>query len=141
MLRRMSKGVRLRAAGALVALYSLCLVVPHGLCLVVPPAALALGSTAHGVTDQSHQVAAAHVHADGAVHTHAAAADQQDPDGSTDQTGHARSCCGLACLSAIAPVIQVYSVDQVRFTAVAALIADKVAGRSPDRLYRPPISL
>ncbi len=103
--------------------------------------ALALGSAAHCLTDESHHIAAAHVHADGTVHTHAAAADQQDSEGSTDQSGHAQNCCGLACLSAIAPVIQVYSVDHVRFTTVAVLIADKVAGRSPDRLYRPPISL
>jgi hypothetical protein len=119
------------------------LVALYGFCLVVPSLALALGdNSAHCLTDENHhQASSMHVHADGTAHVHASATDEHDPDGATDQTGHTRNCCGLACLSAIAPVIQVDLFDQVRFTTVTASIADEVPGRAPDRLYRPPISL
>jgi hypothetical protein len=140
-LRCISKSVRVRAASMIVALYTFC--------LVAPSVAFALDA-AHCLTDDNHHRAAStHVHADGTVHVHAAGAahehatatDQQDQEGATDQTGHMQNCCGLACVSAIAPVVQADLFDQVRFTTVAVLIADEVPGRSPDQLYRPPISL
>jgi len=133
-LRRISKCVRVRAALALVALYSFC--------LLVPPAALALGDNAvHCLTDKGHSAVSTHIHADGTVHVHATVGDQQDADGSTDQGSHPGNCCGVACLSAIAPLMPADLLDQARFTSLVALIADRVDGRAPERLYRPPISL
>lgn len=134
MLRRFSRSFRVWAASALVALY--------GFCLLVPPVALALGdNAAHCLGEENHVVASAHVHEDGTVHAHGSSADQTDTDGAADQNSHARNCCGLACLSAIAPVIQVDVADQARFTTLVGLIEDRVPGQAPERLYRPPISL
>lgn len=133
---RLTKSVRLRAASAFVALYSFC--------LIVPPTALALGDgsrAAHGLTSEHRGPASVHVHDNGTVHVHANAPDQQDLEGSTDQQGPTRSCCGLACISAIAPAIQLNLIEPMRFTTITSLIADGVSGRAPDRLDRPPISL
>ena len=132
----MSRGVRLRAAAALVALYSFC--------LLVPSVALAWGNgngIAHRLM-QNHAVGmTSHVHADGTVHVHGNATGQQDLDSSADQHGQTGSCCGIACVPAIAPNVQVDLADPLRFTTVLSLIAEGAPGRAPDRLYRPPISL
>lgn len=134
-LRRMSKSVRLRAASVLVALYSFC--------LLVPPTALALGDSsraAYGLTQETRGSVSTHVHADGTVHAHANPADQQDLDGSPDQQSPAPNCCGLACVTAIGPDIQLNLIEPMRFTTISSLIAEGVPGRTPDRLDRPPIS-
>jgi hypothetical protein len=95
----------------------------------------------HCLGGDNHAVAAVHVHGDGTAHVHGTGADQPDDDGVTDQNNHARNCCGLACLSAIAPPIQVDLADQARFMTLVGRIADRVPGQAPERLYRPPISL
>lgn len=134
MLTRFGRRFRVWAASALVALY--------GICLLVPPVALALSdNAAHCLGGESHAVAAMHVHDDGTAHVHGISTDQADPDRAADQNRHARDCCGLACLSAIAPVIQADLVDQARFTTLVGLIEDRAPGQAPKRLYRPPISL
>jgi hypothetical protein len=138
MLTRLTRAYRLRAASVLVLLY--------GLCVLAPAAAFAFGDgsrAAHCVTDDHHGLAAAHVHEgaakrhvhqDGTTHEHAKAQDDNDK-------GQATNCCGLACLSAL-PVASADLVGApLTRTALLSVRHDRLAGRGPNLLYRPPISL
>jgi hypothetical protein len=146
MLIRLTRAMRLRAAGALALLYMLC--------VLAPAAAFAFGDgsraahcvtddhhglrTAHGHENAGHQKAghkhdggAAHVHDDGTSHDHSTAPDGKRADA---------QCCGLVCLNALPA-----SVADVAAPVLPAMLAnsapqDDIAGKVPDRLYRPPIS-
>jgi hypothetical protein len=121
----------------------------YTLCVLASPAAFAFGDSsraAHCLTDnnhglpsvyvhehgtQVHYVGKAHVHEDGTSHEHSKAPDGKGSDG---------RCCGLVCLSALPA-----SISQVQTPVLAALVAvsakqEDVAGKIPDRLYRPPIA-
>lgn len=130
----LSKGFRPRVASTLVAVYSLC--------LVVPPAALALGDgTVHCHTQDTHRSSSTHVHVDGTAHNHTSTAAETDLDQPADQQLPTRTCCGLGCVPAVAAGVEVVLEGPVRFTAVSSLIATGIRGQAPERLYRPPISL
>jgi hypothetical protein len=130
---------RSRVASAVALLYLLC--------VLAPAAAFAIGDASQVVnclTDDNHGLRSAHVHhahqheggkthvhEDGTGHEHAKIPDGKSSDG---------QCCGLICLSALPA-----SISQVETPALAAMIAvsadqEDVAGKTPDRLYRPPIS-
>ena len=135
MLRRLTEVVRWRTARVLVGLYVAC--------LLAPPAEIAFGTVAPPcLTDDSHGVVRTamhehggkvHVHKDGTVHEHSKAADRhtKDSDG---------QCCGLFCASALPAVL--IDVPLPALLAKSAISAEVqgLAGRTPDRLDRPPIS-
>jgi hypothetical protein len=141
MLIQLTKAARFRVASALALLYMLC--------VLAPAAAFAFGDgsrAAHCLTDDNHGLRSAHVHEhnghehdggkahvheDGTSHEHSKAPGGKSTDG---------QCCGLACLSALPA-----TVSEVEAPALPAMIAvsahqEDVAGKTPDRLYRPPIS-
>ncbi len=115
------------------------------LCVLAPAAAFAIGEASRVVnclTDDNHGLRSAHVHhqheagkphhhEDGTGHEHAKIPDGKSSDG---------QCCGLICLSALPA-----SISEVQTPALPAMVAvsanqEDVAGKTPDRLYRPPIS-
>lgn len=141
MLIRLTRAMRWWAASTVAVLYTLC--------VLASPAAFAFGDSsraANCLTDNNHglpsvyvhehgthehDAGTAHVHADGTSHEHPTIPEGKRSDG---------QCCGLVCLSAL-PV----SISEVRTPALPALVAvsvnqGDVAGKAPDRLYRPPIS-
>jgi hypothetical protein len=78
-----------------------------------------------------HDSGKAHVHADGTSHQHSKAPDGKSSDG---------QCCGLICLNALPA-----GISEIQTPALPAMVAasanqEDVAGKTPDRLYRPPIS-
>ena len=135
MLVRLTKTIRTPAAGVLTVFYVFC--------LLAPVAAFGFGDgsrAAHCLSDDHHHPQSiyvhehdgkAHVHKDGTSHEHSNAPDGKSSDG---------QCCGLVCLSALPA-----SISEVQTSALAAMVAasgnqEDVAGKTPDRLYRPPIS-
>jgi hypothetical protein len=139
MLIRLTKAMRWRAASTLALLYMLC--------VLSPAAAFAFGDgsrAAHCVTDDNHGLRSVHVHEhdagkthvhdDGASHEHAKAPDHEGKSADAQ-------CCGLVCLSALPA-----SLSDVARPILPALMAnsvhqDDIAGKPPERLYRPPKSL
>jgi len=139
MLMGLTRAARSRVASAVALLYLLC--------VLAPAAAFAFGDgsrAAHCLTDDNHGLRSAHVHHvhqhdggnahvhdDGTSHEHSKAPDGKSSDG---------QCCGLICLSALPA-----SISEVQTPALPAMVAisanqEDVAGKTPDRLYRPPIS-
>jgi hypothetical protein len=138
MLIWLAKSVRFCAAGVLAVIYTLC--------VLAPAAAFAFGDgsrAAHCLTDNNHgltkvhvhkdDVAKSHIHKDGTAHQHSKA-----PDGNGKPSDS--QCCGLGCLSALpADKGQVYA-PSLQPAIMVPVQQEDVAGNSPDRLYRPPIS-
>jgi hypothetical protein len=139
MLMGLTRAARSRVASAVALLYLFC--------VLAPAAAFAFGDGARLVnclTDDNHGLRSAHVHhvhqhdggnahvhADGTSHEHSKAPDGKFSDG---------QCCGLICLSALPA-----SISEVQTPALPAMVAvsanqEDIAGKTPDRLYRPPIS-
>lgn len=131
-LTQFSRGFRLKAASVLVVLYALC--------VFAPAAAFAFGDaakTAHCLTDENHGLGTSHVHSqahghDGILHQHA-------DDGDEQQTT-AGKCCGLFCLSALAPSAELPLAPLNFPTLVPSVSGSGILGNEPDRLYRPPDS-
>ncbi|MEW6449133.1 MAG: hypothetical protein AB1490_00665 [Pseudomonadota bacterium] len=123
-------------------------VVLYALCVITPSAAVAFGDgsrTAHCLTDDNsslahvhgnnkphlHEGAIAHSHADeGLVHDHAD--DSDEPQSSSGQ------CCGLFCVSAIAPSFDLPLLRFERPALLPSLNAYGIPESGPERLYRPP---
>jgi len=141
-LMQLRRGFRLRAASALVVLYAVC--------LLAPAAAFAFGDgtkAAHCLTDNNHGLVASHAHdassAPGHEHKHEhhdAATHQHSGDGDRQQT-KTDDCCGLFCLSALAPSIDLSFAQSDVLASIPAVNANSILGRGPDRLYRPPDAL
>jgi hypothetical protein len=129
MLALLTSKWRKRAAAILVAFYALCLVAP------VTAFAFSDGSMpAHCLTDDHHDMGVAHDHQDGADH------DKSGPG--DDYHGQAGKCCGLFCLSAVAPsVFDVVGARLLLATDVVMPAAESLFGRSSSRIDRPPRSL
>lgn len=146
MLSRLTKRVRVRVAVALAAIYAFC--------VIAPPVALAFADAAvaaHCLTDDHHGVGhkhaaadtqlhgATHVHADGTVHTHAG--DGTTENSAADEpTSTAGSCCGLFCFAAATGVVPEIG-RPVRASSVLPALDGHLAGRGPERINRPPITL
>jgi hypothetical protein len=139
MLMWLTRAARSWVASAVAVLYLLC--------VLAPAAAFAIGDASRVVnclTEDNHGLRSAHVHHvheqdsgtahlhdDGSGHEHSKA-----PDGKSSDA----QCCGLICLSALPA-----SISEVQTPALAAMVAvsadqEDVAGKTPDRLYRPPIA-
>lgn len=143
MLRRLTRGIRSRAAGALIIAYALC--------VVAPAAALAFGDAAraaHCLTHDHHGVATPHSHAgDAPAHGHSAPAHHHAGDAAHDHASAAdgngppaeQACCGLSCLPAI-PTAAIDLSTQATVAAAAPFVQTHLIGHEPDRLSRPPDS-
>src|SRR6266511_2313913 len=137
MLMWLTRAARSRVASAVALLYLLC--------VLAPAAAFAIGDASRVVnclTDDNHGLRSAHVHYQhdsGKAHVHEDGAGHEHtkiPDGKSSDA----QCCGLICLSALPA-----SISEVQTPALPAMVAasanqEDVAGKTPDRLYRPPIS-
>lgn len=132
--------MRLRGAVALALLYAFC--------LLMPTAAFALSDAAnaahcltetHGMAAKLHKHdAGTHLHGDGTTHKHATADDTASTP-AADDTAPPGKCCGLFCIAAITPNIQVALDIPVPAMSYAAL-ADAFSGRNPERIIKPPIA-
>lgn len=125
MLGWLTRKWRWRAAKLLVVLYALC--------LAAPTAALAFSNAsgpALSLTDDHHDLGTIHLHQDGSSDRH------QESGGH----GQAGKCCGLFCLSAIAPDVGFIAGPQPLVTAIASRFAMAMTGRGSDRIDRPPRS-
>jgi len=158
MLVRLTKARRLWAVRLAVLVYALCILAPT-LSFALP------GSQAVSpcLTDANHvpgmahvhaEAPAAHHHASGTVHDHAAAHSHAAPSHEiavikasvapeqAPAKGHASAgeCCGLMCLSAL-PVTLVEIVTPCVPTSVQAIETYRaVADNGPALRYRPPIA-
>ena len=139
-MRALTKNLRRRAA--------ILIAVAYAFCVLAPSAALAVVSNPtvfHCISELSAKSApAAHVHADGGTHRHdqgghdhGAAPDHQSDDGGK---GHAGTCCGLFCVSAIAHDPGLTFGITTPTSAAVATAANHLAGRAPCPLHRPPIA-
>lgn len=138
MLIRLTKTCRGRAAGILVALYSLCVLAPTTALAFADPA-----TAAHCLTDDhhmaakphSHGAAAAHVHAEGTAHEHSM------PQSGDDENGRTSNCCGLMCLFAVPVAFGQAGDEPPPAMPATPKLRQNLPGCAPDLLYRPPISL
>lgn len=138
MLRRVTKAARIRTAAILALLYALCVLAPavafafsdgsHVLhCLIDDHHGLGI------VHADEHPGMAAHVHGDGTAHEHSKAP-QSHGKNSLPQ------CCGLAFTSALPATLTEVPVPVRPAAREVHDNQQDLAGRAPDRLYRPPIS-
>jgi hypothetical protein len=147
MLGWLTKRLRVRAAIALAALYAAC--------VMAPPLALAFAdgaAAAHCLTDDhhaathrhstpdAHQHGGVHRHADGAVHKHADDAGTSMNGGEDEPTSTTGSCCGLFCFAATTGDLPEIG-QPVHASSVLPALDEHLAGRGPERINRPPITL
>jgi hypothetical protein len=119
---------RLRAGALSVVLYALCFVAP------VAAFAFSDGSMpAHCLSSNHHAIADAYGHDDGMA----------DPasDPGADDHGYPAKCCGLFCVSAIAPAMDFVSSRTTPLVLMASVPAESLSGRGFDRIDRPPRNL
>jgi hypothetical protein len=158
MLVRLTRAKRLWAVRFAVLVYALCILAPT-LSFALP------GSQAVSpcLTDASHvpgmvhvhaQAPAAHLHANGTMHDHAAVHSHAGPSHDTaaikaamspEQSpakGHTSGteCCGLMCLTALPATLVEIVTPCVPTAAQAIEIYREVADNGPSLLYRPPIA-
>lgn len=128
MLGWLTKRLRRRAATLLVVLYAIC--------VLAPSAAFALADAprqAHCLTQANHGLAKTHVYHDGARHEH--------PQKSDDDKSQLTNCCGLFCLTALTPAIDLAIGQSPIGSTLVATLEDAIAHAAPGCLDRPPISL
>jgi hypothetical protein len=132
--------MQIRAAAVLAAIYVFC--------VLAPVAAFGFGDgsrAAHCFTDDNHAFRAGHVHEPNVhkhnvgkelVHEDSTSHESKERDGKSSD----RQCCGLICLSALPA--DVFDVQTPTLPAMVAgsVPQEDVAGKAPERLYRPPIS-
>jgi hypothetical protein len=133
---------------------ALGLAVAYLFCVLAPSAALALGGSAHCLTDvpvaahvhaakakaepHAHAAATTHRHGDGTVHHHADKGAPPQP--ATDDHAAGANCCGLFCITAIALDPAVMLPQPPAVLPEAPRLAEEHAGSGPDRINRPPIA-
>jgi hypothetical protein len=144
---RTIKTVRRKAGLSLALLYAFCILLPT-------VAFSASGAPAHCLTqaDAAHMhkrvaESVAHVHGEGAAHSHGAdasahghadaAAPRNDAD--TGSGTRASNCCGLFCITGLSLEFPQFVSTFVQRTHAVAALADVLIGRAPDRINRPPI--
>jgi len=127
MLSLLTSKWRWRAASVLVAVYALCLLAPAAVMAISGGAA-----AAHCLTDDHHALAKIHVHHDRSSHSHS------NPN--ADDHGQSGQCCGLFCLSAIAPAFEQVVAASFAAPDIAVVVTDSLFGRASDRIDRPPRS-
>jgi len=159
MLVRLTRARRLWAVRFAVLVYALCILAPT-LSFALPGShavSPCLTDTNHvpGMVHVHAEAPAAHLHANGTMHDHAAAHSHAGPShdaaaikaaGSPAQKpakGHASAgeCCGLMCLTALPATIVEIATPCVPTTAQEIDRYLQVADHGPSRHYRPPIAL
>jgi hypothetical protein len=140
MLSGLTKAFRRKAAIAFAALYALCVLAPAvALAFVDGPTAVHCLTDQHGMARAHDHEGTVHGHADGTAHRHhdgGGAHEHSEADGKS----HAGNCCGLFCLTALAGDAIAALSTPVRFTLTAPAPDDRLTGRGPDRINRPPIA-
>lgn len=124
MLARLRTGVGFRLAMALAVMAALC--------FVAPPAVMAFGHGSNTVECLSHADAVDHGMHGGAMHKHR---------GDHGKVPGPKGCCGLFCLSALAPASAPMVEGLFVAPALSLPVELPVSGRVPERLDRPPIPL
>lgn len=130
---------RERAAAIVVALYALCLVAPTAAFAfsddLMPAHCLSLADDHPGAAELA--VAESHTYQDGI--NHHKSSDSKSSPGDADHPGN---CCGLFCLTAIAPpAFSIAETRVVQVSVVALPAAESLFGRSASRIDRPPRAL
>jgi len=141
MLALLTNRWRERAAAVLVALYALCLVTPAAAFAFSesPATALCLSPTDdHQSIGESRlgesALAGSHIHQDGMDH-HKSSPDKSNFGGDD----HPGNCCGLFCVTAIAPpALGVTELHPMQASAVVLPAAESLFGRNSIRIDRPP---
>jgi hypothetical protein len=107
---------------------------------------MALGDPAHAahcLTEDHHGIAQGHDHAGaaGQAHVHHDGTSHKHPAADHSDGKAASECCGVFCLTAL-PALLADLVSGPVFTSLLfAMAPPDRAGRGPDLLYRPPITL
>jgi hypothetical protein len=132
MLSVFTKTFRVKAAIALAALYTLC--------ILAPAAAFAFSASpgvAHCLTE-GHVGVHDHVHADGTAHHHDH--DGAAPPSGDDEKSRVASCCSLFSVVAIPgePGLSLGLYNPA--SIVLPVLVDTLSGRGPERINRPPIA-
>jgi hypothetical protein len=156
MLSMLAKGVRVKAAAVLAALYALCILAPSAAfafsnnpsvahCLIEGHSASAVhdhGTAAaqdHGTAVHDHG-GKVHVHADGTTHQHHD--DGQVPKSpSGGGKADVATCCGLFSVVAIAGEPDLILGSSGHASVLRPPLREALSGRGPERINRPPISL
>jgi hypothetical protein len=125
---------RLRFYGAitLVALYTVC--------VIMPPVASAIprgGTSSHCLTGDRHGVSDVQhgTPGDGAIGKHAG--NSVDGDDGNNPKCHAGACCGLFCCAAIIGDSGA-TIEPVRASRLFGSLDERLDGRGPKRIGRPP---
>jgi hypothetical protein len=128
MLQRLRTGLGFRVAIIAAAMAALC--------FVAPPAVLAFGHGSDTVQCLTHADAVDHDHGvqGGLAH--------QDHDGRAKLPGghHDPNCCGLFCMSALAPAAAPLVEGRFGLPALIPLVETTLLDRTPDLPHRPPIA-
>ena len=131
MLATLRRGVRFRVAFAMAA-FAVC-------ALVAPPVAVAFAPAERAVyclTHSDHAMGPKYVDRT-ADHEHQSA-DQSKHSHQGDK--HPSQCCGLFCVTAIAPEIRQLASPPLEGSPLSSLLVASFHRRSPELPFRPPIS-
>lgn len=130
MLIRLTKRRGVTSASVLTLLYLLCIFAP----------AFADGSRAANCLINDNQVIAAHAHDEGSSHHDF---DDDTPTKEADDTHKARAgfCCGLFCFVAVMGEPHDFVNLPVHNSSILPPVEQRIGGRGPDRINRPPITL
>jgi hypothetical protein len=138
-MRGLTKNLRSRAAIIIALAYAFCVLAPSAaLAFTDAPTAFHCLSELDAVSAPSPE-GLGHTHMDGASHHHDEGSAPDHHSGLGDK-GHAGSCCGLFCVSALAhdPGLT-FGVSAPASPALPA-VANGLAGHAPSPLHRPPIA-
>jgi hypothetical protein len=137
MLLVFGKTFRVKAAIALAALYTLCILAPSAAFAFSanPGVAHCLTEGHVGVHDHGGKV---HVHADGTAHQHEH--DGTAPPSGDDEKSRVASCCSLFSVVAIPGEPGLSLRFYNRASTVLPVLASALSGRGPERINRPPIA-
>lgn len=134
---RLTRRKRARAGWFVALLYLLC--------VIAPGTALALGNPAPCLPAEMAPVVHEHVHSAGAAHAHGGIHADHEADAS--HAGHSDDgktapgpCCAMLCVSAIPASLPAVAKPAQPITACVFAIYQRLPGKAPPLLYRPPIA-
>ena len=137
MLNRLTKKLRWRAAVAVTVFYALCTIAP-GLALAFADASTLVHCLSDDHRGAEKSRAHAHDHEDGLSHSHAD--DGASPFGEAEKDkGTPANCCGIFCITALPASLHLAVGEPVHGSALTPALHDRLTGRGPDRINRPPI--
>lgn len=149
MMKRLTSGMRWRAAWLLSLIYLLATLAPAAANAFAASPLLSHHSGMQAMAAHHQQMSVyADAHAEKAAHHHHGQADAHDHglahehDHAAPAKGDAKDlqCCGLACVSALPASVLSMQAPDVPKGGPLALNVSEVESRAPARLYRPPIS-